>query len=128
MGVENFEAISKKVVKQNKDIEQFSNDTILGVVQMILCEVLELSEATENAFLTDDLTAVISEASDCLYLLVRLFDLLGIDGRAIDMKIERNYQKYFGKESREQAVTDWKESGGDKTFFEKYLDNLADSD
>jgi hypothetical protein len=92
---------------------------------MVICESQELLEATENAFLTDDLTAVVSEASDCLYVLIRLFDLLGIDERAVEIKMVRNRHKYFGKESREQAISDWKEGGGDRAYFEnidKYIE------
>jgi NTP pyrophosphatase (non-canonical NTP hydrolase) len=118
-----LESISERVIKQNQEIELFNNDTILSVAQMILCEALELVEATENGFLTDDLTAITSEASDCLYLLIRLFDLLGIDGRAIDIKIERNYQKYLNQTSTDEARDNWQDNGGDKAFFESLLTN-----
>jgi len=37
------------------------------------------------------------------------------------MKVKRNYLKYSGKESREQAIKEWKEKGGDKAFFESLL-------
>lgn len=119
----NLESLSHKIIKQNKEIELFNHNTILSVAQMILCEAQELVEATENGFLTDDLTAVISESSDCLYLLIRLFDLLGIDERAVDIKIERNYQKYFNQNSVEEARDNWKANGGDKVFFESLLTN-----
>jgi phosphoribosyl-ATP pyrophosphohydrolase len=119
----NLESLSHKIIKQNKEIELFNHNTILSVAQMILCEAQELVEATENGFLTDDLTAVISESSDCLYLLIRLFDLLGIDERAVDIKIERNYQKYFNQNSVEEARDNWKAKGGDKVFFESLLTN-----
>jgi len=121
----NLEKISEAVLKQNKEIHLFRDDDILSVAQMILCEAQELVEATENGFLTDDLTAIASEASDTLYLLIRLFDLLGIDGRALDIKVERNYQKYFGQKSNEEARENWKANGGDKVFFELYVDKLA---
>ena len=55
-----------------------------------------------------------------VYLLIRLFDILGIDERAVEMKV-RNAEKYSGKESREQAIKEWKEKGGDKAFFESLL-------
>jgi NTP pyrophosphatase (non-canonical NTP hydrolase) len=119
----NLEKLSERVIKQNQEIELFNHDTILSIAQMILCEAQELVEATENGFLTDDLTAVISESSDCLYLLIRLFDLLGIDGKAIDIKIERNYQKYFNQNSTDEARENWKAKGGDKVFFESLLTN-----
>lgn len=119
----NLESLSHKIIKQNKEIELFNHNTILSIAQMILCEAQELVEATENGFLTDDLTAVISESSDCLYLLIRLFDLLGIDERAVDIKIERNYQKYFNQNSVEEARDNWKAKGGDKVFFESLLTN-----
>jgi hypothetical protein len=55
-------------------------------------------------------------------VLIRLFDLLGIDERAVEMKIKRNYLKYYGFESREQALSEWKACGGDKRYFEHYLE------
>lgn len=119
----NLESLSHKIIKQNKEIELFNHNTILSIAQMILCEAQELVEAVENAFLTDDLTAVASEAGDCLYLLIRLFDMLGIDGKAIDIKIARNYQKYFNQNSVSEARDNWKAKGGDKVFFESLLTN-----
>jgi NTP pyrophosphatase (non-canonical NTP hydrolase) len=121
----NLEKVVPKILKQNQEIELFSDDDIYSVVQMIICEVLELAEATENAFLTDDLTAVVSESADCLYLLIRLFDVLGIDERALELKLVRNQLKYFGKESKEQAIEDWRLNGGDEAFFEMYIDKFG---
>ena len=117
----NIEKISEQVLAQNKEIELFNDDDIYSIVQMILDEAQELVEATENGFLTDDLTAVASECADVMYLLIRLFDILGIDERAIEIKKDRNYLKYAGKTSREQAIKEWKEKGGDKAFFESLL-------
>jgi len=117
----NIEKISEQVLAQNKEITLFNDDDIYSIVQMILCEAQELAEATENGFLTDDLTAVASECADVMYLLIRLFDALGIDERAIEIKKDRNYLKYAGKTSREQAIKEWKEKGGDKAFFESLL-------
>jgi len=117
----NLEKISREVLAQNKEIALFRDDDIYSIVQMIVCEASELLEATENAFLTDDLTSVASEAGDCFYLLIRLFDALGIDERAVEIKKDRNYLKYAGKTSREQAIKEWKEKGGDKAFFESLL-------
>jgi NTP pyrophosphatase (non-canonical NTP hydrolase) len=90
---------------------------------MILDEAQELVEATENAFLTDDLTSVVSEAGDCFYLLIRLFDALGIDERAVEMKKTRNDKKYRNYKSKEEAILEWKKKGGDRVFFEDYLNN-----
>jgi len=90
-------------------------------VQMVLDEAQELVEATENGFLTDDLTAVASECADVMYLLIRLFDALGIDERAVEMKINRNYQKYMGQNSVKEARENWKARGGDHAFFESLL-------
>lgn len=112
----------EQIIKQNEEIELFQNDDILSIVQMITCEVIELNEATHEAFLTDDLMSVVSEVSDCLYLLIRLFNLLEIDDRALQIKIDRNYEKYSGYKDKEQAKADWKSKGGDKAFFEKYID------
>jgi hypothetical protein len=92
---------------------------------MIVCEALELVESIENAYLTDDLTLVAGEAGDCLYLLIRLFDLIGLDEKAVEMKLERNWEKYFGQLSRDEARAKWKEMGGDCKFFEDYLNKLA---
>lgn len=122
----NLERVSKLVLEQNKEITLFSDDTILAVAQMVLCEAFELVEAIENAFLTDDLTSVASEAGDCLYLLFRLFKLIGIDEQAVEMKIKRNYLKYYGFETKEQAISEWKLNGGDKRFFEMYLDKFSE--
>jgi len=121
----NLEKISEQILEQNKEIKLFNGDDIYSVVQMIICEAQELVEATENAFLTDDLTAVASEAADCLYLLIRLFDLLGIDERAVEMKYKRNIVKYAGFESKEQAISEWKANGGDKRFFELAIDKFG---
>lgn len=118
----NLERVSKLVLEQNKEITLFSDDDINSVAQMILCEALELVEAVEMGYLTDDMTGVISESADCLYLLIRLFDLLGIDEKAVEMKIQRNMLKYYGFDSKEQAISEWKLNGGDKRFFEYYLD------
>jgi len=122
----NLEKVVPEILKQNQEIELFRDDDIYSIVQMIICEVLELAEATENAFLTDDLTAVVSEASDCLYLLVRLFNCLGVDEKALDMKIKRNTLKYAGYETKEQAISEWKLNGGDKRYFEMYIDKFSD--
>jgi NTP pyrophosphatase (non-canonical NTP hydrolase) len=125
---ENFSRVSEEVIKQNQEIHSFRSDTILAVAQMITCEVMELNEAIQEAFLTDDLTSVASEAGDCLYLLMRLFEMLGLDERAVEMKIKRNYLKYYGFDTKEQACSEWKESDGDKRFFELYLDKFAKED
>lgn len=113
--------IFNQVLEQNKEIHLFRDDDVLGIAQMVLCKAQELNEAVNEAFVTDDLTSVVSEAADCFYLLIRLFNLLGIDEKAIEMKIYRNYLKYMGFDSREQAISEWKASGGDKRFFEHYL-------
>lgn len=120
----NLEKVSREVLQQNKEIDLFRDDDVLSVAQMILNEAQELVEATETAFLTDDLTSVASEAGDCLYLLLRLFKLLGLDEKAVEMKIKRNYLKYYGFEDKEEAIRQWKLQGGDKRFFEMYLDKF----
>lgn len=121
----NLEKVSREVLQQNEEIELFRDDDVLSITQMILDEAHELVEATETAFLTDDLTAVVSEAGDCLYLLIRLFDMLGIDERAVEMKKTRNDKKYRNYKSKEEAVLDWKNKGGDAVFFEDYLNNCS---
>ncbi len=115
----NLEKVSREVLQQNEEIELFRDDDVLSITQMILNEAQELVEATETAFLTDDLTAVVSESADCLYLLIRLFDLLGIDERAVEIKVKRNMLKYYGFDSKEQAISEWKQMGGDKRYFEE---------
>ena len=102
----NIEKISEQVLAQNKEIELFNDDDIYSIVQMILDEAQELIEATENGFLTDDLTAVASECADVMYLLIRLFDILGIDERAVEMKVRRNTEKYSGKERHEEVCSE----------------------
>lgn len=118
----NLEKVRDRVIEQSREIHLFRDNDINSVAQMILCEALELVEAVEMGYLTDDMTGVISESVDCLYLLIRLFDLLGIDEKAIEMKIQRNMLKYYGFDSKEQAISEWKLNGGDKRFFEYYLD------
>lgn len=115
----NLEKVSREVLQQNKEIHLFSDDDVLSITQMILNEAQELVEATETAFLTDDLTAVASECGDVMYLLIRLFDILGIDEKAVEMKIKRNTLKYMGFQSKEQAIDEWKQMGGDKRFFDE---------
>ena len=117
----NIEKISEQVLAQNKEITLFNDDDIYSIVQMILDEAQELAEATENAFLTDDLTAVALESADVMYLLIRLFDKLGIDERAVEIKIDRNYQKFKNQNSVSEARENWKANGGDKVFLESLL-------
>jgi phosphoribosyl-ATP pyrophosphohydrolase len=117
----NLERVIPEILKQNQEIELFNNDDILAIAQMILCEAQELLEATENAFLTDDLTSLALECADVIYLLIRLFDKLGIDERAVEMKIDRNYQKYKNQNSVSEARENWKANGGDKVFIENLL-------
>lgn len=115
----NLEKVSREVLQQNEEIELFRDDDVLSITQMILNEAQELVEATETAFLTDDLTAVASECGDVMYLLIRLFDMLGIDERAVEMKKTRNDKKYRNYKSKEQAISEWKQMGGDKRYFEE---------
>ena len=120
----NLEKVSREVLQQNEEIDLFKDDDVLSVAQMILDEAHELVEATENAFLTDDLTAVVSESADCLYLLIRLFDLLGIDEKAVELKLHRNTMKYAGFDTKEQAISEWKLNGGDKRYFDLAIDTF----
>lgn len=122
----NLERISKEIIKQNEEIELFRDDDVAGLVQMILCEVYELAEAVEIGFITDDLTNISLEVADVQYLLIRLFDMLGIDERVVDIKIKRNYEKFSGYTDKQQARDDWAKQGGDKAFMERYIDNLED--
>lgn len=122
----NLERISEQILQQNKEIELFNNDTVLSLAQMILCEAQELVEATEEAFITDDLTSVALESADVLYLLVRLFDELGIDERVVEIKIKRNTEKYGNQTDKQKARDDWAKQGGDEAFMERYIDNLED--
>lgn len=118
----NLERVIPEILKQNQEIELFNNDDILAIAQMILCEAQELLEATENAFLTDDLTSLALECADVMYLLIRLFDKLGIDEKAVEIKIDRNYQKYSGFTDKDVAKEAWKKRGGDKVWLEQYID------
>jgi len=119
----NLERVSREVIKQNEEIDLFCDDDILSVAQMILDEAHELVEATENAFLTDDLTAVALECADVMYLLIRLFDMLGIDERAVDIKVSRNTEKYSGFTDKDVAKEAWKKRGGDKVWLDKFIEN-----
>lgn len=120
----NLERISKEIIKQNEEIELFNNDTVLSLAQMILCEAQELVEAVEIGFLTDDLTSIALESADVLYLLVRLFDELGIDERAVEIKIKRNQLKYGNQTDKQKARDDWAKQGGDEAFMERYLEEM----
>jgi NTP pyrophosphatase (non-canonical NTP hydrolase) len=117
----NLEKISEAVIKQNQEIHFFRDDTALSVAQMIVCEAQELVEAIETGYLTDDVTSVALEAADTMYLLIRLFDLLGIDEKAIEIKVARNYEKYSGFNSHSEAREEWKKRGGDKVWFDKFI-------
>ena len=119
----NLERVSKLVLEQNKEITLFSDDDIYSVVQMIICEAQELVEATENGLLTDDLTSVALECADVMYLLIRLFDMLGIDERAVDIKVSRNTEKYSGFTVKDVAKEAWKKRGGDKVWLDKFMEN-----
>lgn len=120
----NLERVIPEILKQNEEIELFNNDGVLAIAQMILCEAQELVEATENAFLTDDLTAVALECADVAYLLIRLFNELGIDERAVDIKVKRNTEKYSGFTNKDVAKEAWKKRGGDKVWLEQYIDKF----
>ena len=112
----------RRVLKQNEEIEIFSNDDPLKIAQMILNESQELVEAVEMAFLNDDLTEVASECADVLYLLIRMFNLIGLDEKAIHIKIDRNYDKYLGQPDSKTAKEEWAKKGGDRVWFDNYLD------
>lgn len=51
--------------------------------------------------------------------------MLGIDERTVEMKKTRNDKKYRNYKSKEEAVLDWKNKGGDAVFFEDYLNNCS---
>lgn len=115
--------ISQKIIAQNEEIELFRSSSPLSVARMLYDEALELVEATETAFLTDDLTSVASEVADVFYLLVRFAELLGLDiVEATEIKIKRNELKYKGQESVVLAREKWEEQGGDRLFFDKLID------
>lgn len=108
------------VIKQNEEIEIFRKGSPDEVAKMLLDEAIELVEATETAFLTDDLTSVLSEVADVYYLLIRFSSMLGIDLEdALEVKIKRNQLKYFGQTDKAEARRLWEEQGGDKRFFEE---------
>lgn len=115
--------ISQKIIAQNEEIELFRNSNPLSVAKMLYDEALELVEATETAFLTDDLTSIASEVADVFYLLVRFSELLGLDiVEATEIKIKRNLLKYGGQTSVPLARENWESKGGDRLFFDKLLD------
>jgi len=96
----------------------------------IIGEAGELLEAITNGMPAIE---VASEIGDVLWLTLALCGELGIDPKnAIDLKIKRNDYKYnpaVMNESQEPVVlskTVWKDMGGDKMFYQIYLDYLAD--
>lgn len=108
------------VIKQNEEIEIFRNGSPDEVAKMIYEEAVELLEAVETAYLTDDLTSIVSEAGDVYYLLIRLSSMLGIDLEdALEVKIKRNHLKYFGQTDKAEARRLWEEQGGDHKFFDE---------
>lgn len=110
--------LENKILAQNEEIEIFKNNTPHDVAKMILDEALELQEAVETAYLTDDLTSVVSELGDCFYLLTRFSLMLGISLEdALEVKIQRNTLKYKGQTDSLEARKLWEEKGGDKKYF-----------
>lgn len=112
--------LEEAINQQNQEVEIFRENNPSIVAKLIYEEALELVEATEKAFLTDDLTSVIGEVADVFYLLIRYSSMLGIDLEdAVEMKIKRNALKYGGQTDKAEARRLWEEQGGDKRFFDE---------
>ena len=93
---------------------------------MMLEEAQELVEELEKAFVTDDLTQVVGEVADILYLSLKMCRELGINAdQLIEMKILRNEMKYHGHTDGKEAKEDWEKKGGDDVFYRSFLDYLA---
>jgi NTP pyrophosphatase (non-canonical NTP hydrolase) len=123
-----FESVREIVLQQNEENKVFSNNNPMEVALMVQEEASELVSELENAFLTDDLTSVAGEIGDLFYLLIRLGDLLGIALlNTVVMKVKRNVFKYRHQQSVNVAKIEWAENGGDKWFYQEYLDNLAET-
>lgn len=115
-----MQEVFRKVIEQNEQIEIFKKDTVSSVSKMILEEAQELVDAVEMAHINDDLTEVASEVADVFYLIIKIFSMLDLDERAIEMKIERNRDKYLGQPDAQTAKTEWEKNGGDARWFEEY--------
>jgi phosphoribosyl-ATP pyrophosphohydrolase len=115
-----MQEVFRKIIEQNENIEIFKKDTVSSVSKMLLDEAQELVEAVEMAHVNDDLTEVVSEVADVFYLIVRIFSMLDLDENAIEMKIERNRDKYKGQPDTKTAKEEWAKKGGDAKWFEEY--------
>ena len=49
--------------------------------------------------------------------------MLGIDERAVDIKVSRNTEKYSGFTNKDVAKKEWKKRGGDRVWLDKFIEN-----
>ena len=115
-----FKELSQRVIKQNEEILLFSQDTPEGIAEMIIEEAEELREELAQIFVTGQVWKLAGEIGDVLYLLIRMGELSEIDPLdALELKIDRNYEKYVGQTDKLEARRKWSEQGGDDEFIER---------
>ncbi len=125
---ESIRQLTQEVAEQNESVPHFrTTDDPVNTVRMLVEEVSELKEELDEAFLTDDLTEIVSEIGDVLFLTLKLCDSLGVNAdQAIEMKKQRNMRKYGVHTDKDLAKKEWDMIGGDAWFFKYYLDSLAE--
>jgi len=115
-----FNKVELLVKRQNEHITIFNNGTAEQYANFLQEEIDELKEVIEKKEFEQ--IELESEIGDVLYLLIRLSQITGVDLiEAVLSKVARNFKKYKGKETREQARQDW----GDKDH--EYLDTWVKS-
>ena len=115
-----FRELSQRVAKQNKEVYLFSQDTPEGIAGMIIEEAEELRKELLQIFVTGQAWKLAGEIGDILYLLIRMGQLSGIDPLdALELKIDRNYEKYAGEIDKGEARRKWETKGGDDRFIEE---------
>ena len=119
---ESIRLLTQEIAQQNQDVPYFrDSDSPEFTAQMILDEALELVKELETAFVTDDLSKVVGEIADVLYLALKLCNFLGVNpDEAIRLKVLRNQMKYGDHYTRESAVEAWGEKG-DELFYLMYM-------
>jgi len=119
--------LTQQVVGQNEVVPYFKEtDDAEKIALMIVEEAQELKDELQKAFITDDMTQVAGELGDVLYLALKMAHTLGLEAQdVIQMKILRNKMKYGGHTNKDVAKKEWEEMGGDKLWYQLYLETLA---
>jgi NTP pyrophosphatase (non-canonical NTP hydrolase) len=110
-------------------------DTAFSVANLLEGEVQELIEAIEMAEIGAGAYEVASELGDCMFLLIKIANLAGIDLlSALEMKAIRNSKKYdhhinnngYSDEKAQRLSKEiWNEMDGERMFSIAYM-KLAD--